>query len=130
MPSSWEYFIENSETLDALLKTLERFLSSTDYVEERNGETCVVEVRGKVGDIDGYKIEIYSNEHHLPHFHVVKGSVKMAAYTIIECKRINGNLSAKLEKKILFFHKLAKNKLVKYWNNTRPGNHISGEGKV
>jgi len=37
---------------------------------------------------------------------------------------INGSCPhfLQLEKKVMFFHECAKDKLIKYWNNTRPNN--------
>ena len=114
--------IKKAESLDEILKAFERFLSSDDYIKENDGKKCVVETRVRVDTINGYKIEIYSDEHSPPHFHVVKNNTKLAAYTIDDCKKLSGDLPNKLEKKILFFHECAKDKLTKFWNDTRPGN--------
>jgi hypothetical protein len=52
---------------------------------------------------------------------VVKNKQKLAAYTIDDCKKLSGNLPSKLEKKVIFFHEYAREKLIKFWNDTRPG---------
>ena len=119
--SPWEYFINKAESLDEILKPFEEFLSSKDYIIEENGKKLLVEARGLVDRIHGYKIVIYPNEHYPPHFHIIKDNQKLAAYTIDNCKKINGNLPRNIEAKIVFYHELAKDKLIKFWKNTRPG---------
>ncbi len=125
--SPWEYFIKKAESLDELLRAFGGFLSSDDYIEEKDGKQYVVETRVRVDTINGYKIEIYSDEHSPPHFHIIKNNKKLASYTIHDCKKLSGNLPTKLEKKVLFFHECSKEKLIKFWNNTRPGNCEVGE---
>jgi hypothetical protein len=125
--SPWEYFIKKAESLDEILKAFEGFLSSDDYIEEADGKKYLVETRVRVGTINGYKIEIYSDEHSPPHFHIVKNNKKLAAYTIDDCKKLSGDLPNKLERKVLFFHECAKDKLIEFWNNTRHGNCEVGE---
>jgi len=121
--SPWEYFIKKAESLDEILKAFEGFLSPDDYIEEADGnKKYVAETRVRVDTINGYKIEIYSDEHSPFHFHIVKNNKKLAAYTIDDCKKLSGDLPNKLERKVLFFHECAKDKLIEFWNNTRHGN--------
>jgi len=105
-----------------LLRLLEKFLSSDDYVEEKNGKMYVVETRVRVDIVNGYTIEIYADEHAPPHFHIVKNKKKLAAYTISDCTKLSGTLSNGIEKKVKFFHACAQDKLIRFWNDTRPGN--------
>ena len=119
--SLWEHLISKAESLDDLLMLLERFLSSDDYIKEENGKIYVVETRARVDTINGYRIEIYVDEHSPPHFHIVKDRDKLAAYTISDCTKLSGNLPNGVERKIKFFHECAKDKLIRFWNNTRPG---------
>jgi hypothetical protein len=125
--SPWEFFITKADSLDALFGVLERFLSSCDYVEEKNGKKYVVENRVRVDAIGGYKIEIYGDEHSPPHFHIVKDSKKIAAYSIEDCTKLNGNLPNGAEKKVKFFHDCAKDKLIRFWNDTRPSDCVVGK---
>ena len=119
--SPWEFFINKAGSLNDILRVLERFLSSDDYVEEENGKKYAVETRVRVNTIGGYKIEIYADEHSPPHFHIVKDSNKLAAYTIDDCTKLSGTLPNVVERKVKFFHECAKDKLIRYWNDTRPG---------
>lgn len=125
--SPWEFFITKANTVDELLVLLERFLSSDDYVEEDNGEMYVVETRVRLGVVNGYKIEIYPDEHPPPHFHIVKDNKKLAAYAISDCRKLSGNLPSGVERKIRFWHERARNKLAKSWNDTRPGEFDVGK---
>jgi len=120
---SWlEIFIEEAESFASLTKILEEFLSSANYIIEENGEKYLIETRARVDTIDGYKIEVYSDEHTPPHFHIVKNGKKLASYRIHDCKKLEGKIPSALEKKVLYFHEHAKDKLIKFWNDTRPGN--------
>jgi hypothetical protein len=121
--SPWEYLITKAKTVDDLLVLLERFLSSDDYVEEDNGEMYVVERRVRLDAVDGYKVEIYPDEHPPPHFHIVKDNKKLAAYAISDCRKLTGNLPNGIERKIRFWHQWAREKLVRSWNDTRPGEY-------
>ena len=116
----WEYYIERIDSLDDLLELFGQFLDSADYIYEGNGKESLVESRGRVGEIDGYKIIVYSREHAPPHFHVVKGVEKLASFDIKSCEMINGSLPSKVEKKVHYFYRHSKDKLVLFWNNTRP----------
>lgn len=118
--SPWEHFFSKAESLDELVRWLERFLSSEDYVVEENGKLYVVETRAKVAKVESYSIEIYPGEHSPPHFHIVKNGIKLASYTIDDCTRLNGNLPSGIERKIRYFYQSAKDKLILFWNNSRP----------
>jgi len=119
--SPWEFFITKAESLEDLLRLLEIFLSSTDYVEEEYGKMYVIETRARVDTINGYRIEIYGDEHSPPHFHIVKDNKKLAAYTISDCTRLCGTLPNGIERKVKFFHARAQDRLITFWNNKRPG---------
>lgn len=125
--SPWEYSIAKASTVDDLLIVLERFLSSDDYIEEDNGEVYVVETRVRLDVVSGYKVEIYPDEHPPPHFHIVKDSRRLAAYTISDCRRLSGNLPSGIERKIRFWHERARDKLSKSWSDTRPGECDAGK---
>jgi hypothetical protein len=118
--NSWEYRISKAQSLEDLLDLLGKFLDSDDYIKEVNGEETIVETRIRVDTIGGYKIEIYPNEHPPPHFHVVKNNAKLAAYKIEDCSKLNGELPPNIEKKLKYFYKKSKGKLVRFWKETRP----------
>src|SRR5690606_38326621 len=60
--------------------------------EEESGELVLLEIRQLVAHVSGLKIEIYSNEHPPPHFHVKSPNVD-ASFSIDDCTKINGVIS-------------------------------------
>jgi len=115
-----EAVINKVKSIDDLLAMLGKFLDSTDYVMEKDGKEFLVQTKARVDSLNGYKIEIYPSEHNPPHFHVVKDNKKLAAYTIDNCLKINGELPANIEKKLKFFHRHSREKLANFWLETRP----------
>ncbi len=101
------------------IERLERFLNYifANTVVLANGD--VVERRELVDRINGLKIEIYPNEHPPPHFHI-KGPGINVSFNILTCEILKGSLDRKLKKKIEYFHRLRKNKLIEVWNKLRP----------
>jgi len=86
----------------------------------------VLEKRHLVERKENIKIEIYSNEHSPPHFHV-KGREMNASFSIKNCELIDGSVSSKDYKKIYHWFIYAKPKLVEIWNKTRPINCSVGK---
>lgn len=69
---------------------------------------------------DGIKIEVYSDEHTPPHFHIKIAEYEWS-YTIDNCEKLVWNIMRKHEKKIVLRHKnWWKEKLIEKWNATRP----------
>jgi hypothetical protein len=73
-----------------------------------------------VDRINGLKIEIYSNEHCPPHFHVVFQN-KTGSYRIKDCEEMEGNLTP-YNRNIRKWFKKNKELLISTWNETRPAN--------
>lgn len=65
------------------------------------------------------KVEIRTNDHLPPHFHVSIDEQK-AAFTIMECTQMNGNIENKYLKSIKKWYKKNRNVLICQWNLTRP----------
>jgi Domain of unknown function (DUF4160) len=75
-----------------------------------------------VDKIQGIKIEIRSDEHVPPHFHVIINEYE-GSYAIKSCEKLEWNISKQHEKKIkLWFKYWWKEKLIEKWNWTRPSN--------
>jgi len=92
---------------------LNQFLSSGAYYHEAQ----VVDARQLVEKINGLKIEIYSNEHPPPHFHVVSNGNK-ASFAIDDCRELENSGFSQKSIQSWFLH--SKNALIKIWNETRP----------
>ena len=65
------------------------------------------------------KIEIRTNDHLPPHFHVSIDK-KETAFTIMKCNQINGDIENKYIKSIKKWYKKNRNVLICQWNLTRP----------
>jgi hypothetical protein len=68
------------------------------------------------------KVEIYSNEHAPPHFHVTYGG-KSGSFSLRDCALVKGGENMRKERKsIEVWHSRNKMKLIEFWNDTRPDN--------
>jgi hypothetical protein len=123
---------EGFSTLDLLTEHLHSLLSSSAYINETIDPDGPVLIESKelVKRINGMKIEIYSNEHPPPHFHVVTTNHRVS-FSLDNCLLLDGSLPSKQVKKIEYwFHQLnAKKALVDIWNKTRPDGCVVGEYK-
>lgn len=71
-----------------------------------------------VQNLDGLKIQIFSDEHPPPHFRVSYAG-ETANFSIKDCTKLNGGLK-KWERNIRAWHADNKGKLIEVWNKTRP----------
>ncbi len=98
----------------ASIESLELFLSNfladgTEISLDKDGKYKLISTRQLVKRIEGMKIEIYSNDHMPPHFHVVFSDVN-ASFSLDNCELIKGEISCKYERKVRFFSKMVANK--------------------
>ncbi|MCP3674541.1 MAG: DUF4160 domain-containing protein [Gammaproteobacteria bacterium] len=100
---------------------LEAILHNPCNVWEENGELFLIEIRQLVARVNGLKIEIYSNEHPPPHFHVKSPNVN-ASFTIDNCELLEGKAGNRDLKKIKYWHSYSKDLLIEQWDTTRPTN--------
>ena len=114
------------EGLQEFAEWLESILHNPCTVwEEDDGRSFLIEIRQLVARVNGLKIEVYSNEHPPPHFHVKSPNVD-ASFAIENCRLIKGEISARDRKKIEYWHKHSKPLLVESWNASRPTNCVVG----
>jgi len=75
----------------------------------------------KIGTIENkIRLDISSNEHPPPHFHVFIDDNKYS-FRIKDCSQLNGaKLKSKDKKKILNWYNMNRNHIIKVWNDTRP----------
>ena len=121
-PSDLEGLQEHVEWLEALLH-------NPCKIEEENGGLFLLEVRHLVTRVNGLKIEIFSNEHPPPHFHVSSPNLN-ASFSIEDCSLLSPLKkppSAADLNKIKYWHKYAKPLLIETWNSTRPISCTVGE---
>jgi hypothetical protein len=114
-------------SLDEWAEWLLSLRSGLCQVIERDGELVLVEIRRLVEVVDGrLRIEIYSDEHPPPHFHVKSLSLD-ASFAIDDCQLMSGGPSASDINTIRYWHRHAKPMLIDVWNSTRPGDCSVGE---
>jgi len=91
-----------------------------------DGNELVYMEKAAVGKLGGLKMQIYSNEHPPPHFHV-KYNGEENSFKIDDATPLhpNGDLK-KWFKNIKKWHKKHKIELVKAWNKSRPENCTVG----
>ncbi|KPV93227.1 hypothetical protein AN395_00353 [Pseudoalteromonas sp. P1-30] len=121
------YLVDDSEieSVREYCEMLEQLLTGPFSIWEEDGELQVLEIKQLVEKVGGLKIEIYSNEHPPPHFHVKSANIN-ASFAIEDCLKLNGKVDTSDYKKIKYWHKRAKPKLIEAWNNTRPTNCVVG----
>ena len=105
---------------------LESLLYDPCTVIEIEGELELIEIKALVDNVRGMKIDIYPNEHQPPHFHV-RSSTFQASFRIDDCSIIQGSIEGSSFRKILYWHKHSKDRLIKKWNTTRPTNCVVGK---
>ncbi|MFA5455771.1 MAG: DUF4160 domain-containing protein [Sulfurimonas sp.] len=117
------YFDKNNiEEFEQFERQLTDFLHSGAYFYNDQ----IVEARHLVDRLGKIKIEIYSNEHVPPHFHVSSNGLK-ASFTIDDCTLLeNSGFNGNLIKNIQDWFLHSKDKLIEVWNKTRPSDCVVG----
>lgn len=108
--------ITNAETLGESARVLENLLSGGYSIWE---DGSLYEIRKLVERVNGLSIKIYPNEHPPPHFHVTGGGVN-ATFLIDDCELLKGDIKKRQLDLIKWWHKRAKENLIRVWNSTRP----------
>ena len=113
---------EQLQEVEAFEIQLTQLLGSGAYYF--NGE--LLESRHLVEKIGRIKIEIYSNEHPPPHFHIsmhnAKASLRLDNCDIIE----NTGFKASQIKTVQTWFLKSKERLIEVWNETRPSDCVVG----
>lgn len=96
---------------------LDKYINNT--IVHETGQ--VLFIKELVDRVRNMKIEIYSNDHNPPHFHVKSkcGTID-AKFSLNDCSFISGDISSKDQKRIEAFFKDKKEELNKTWEVTRP----------
>jgi hypothetical protein len=105
---------------------LESLLHGPCSVVEHGRQFVLSEEKQLVKRLSGLEIQIYSDEHPPPHFHVKSPDVA-ATFAIEDCRLINGDIDGKSERKIKYWHTHSKPLLVSIWNSTRPAGCVVGK---
>lgn len=122
-PKELENIEEWAEYLESILN------SGRCTVIELNGKLELLEIKALVATFRGMKIEVFSNEHAPPHFHVKSSSID-ASFKIQDCSLLNGEINKSDYNKIRYWYDNgAKQILVDSWNSSRPSDCSVGPYK-
>ncbi len=111
-----EYVVELP---DSVVKDLSVSIFKSQLEDLKNSIPMMAN-RARVGQFDGLKVEVFSNEHAPPHFRVVKDG-RTANFRINDCSVLNGDREIlRFQKNIFYWWKENKAKIIEKWNNFRP----------
>lgn len=114
---------------DELVEELADSIRQGPVVEIKDGQGLRLLTEETVAQINGLKLEIFSNEHPPPHFRV-KYQSSTANYKISDCSRLNGSGEVlKYEKNVQIWWADNKKNLIEAWNRLRPSDCPVGEYK-
>lgn len=129
--------LSNLASLNQKAKNIEEsFNILSDFLSDENTEAFldweenffwrpwdfIIDKKHYVDRINNIKIEVRSNEHAPPHFHINFWDYEWS-YEIENCNKLNWSVPKTYEKKIkMWFKYWWKDKLIEKWNNTRPEN--------
>ena len=100
---------------------LEKYINKTVY----HPEWGVYFIKELVGKIRHLKIEIYSNDHNPPHFHVKSNDGSLdAIFRLDNCELIKGSIQSKDRKRIEAFYNdnEVKDIMKTMWNKSKDDN--------
>jgi len=118
----WASF-NKSHSLEDFELRLNQFISAGAYFYEGQ----VVDARQLVDKIGAIKIEIYPNEHVLPHFHINSNGPN-ASFAIDYCRKLkDSGFDSKVIRSIQDWFEHSKDRLIEVWNATRPDNCVVGK---
>lgn len=103
---------------ELLISYLERYINRTVV----NDEIGVYFIKEQVGRIRNMKIEIYSNDHNPPHFHVKSNDLTInATFRLDDCSLIEGHVASNDFKRIKAFYSDMKTQLLmkEMWNKSK-----------
>jgi Domain of unknown function (DUF4160) len=120
----FESQIKEAKSLEELSLLLQKILKGYEVWDDGT----LGFIKRRIDEFHGLKIEIYSDEHSPPHFHV-KSAGMNASFRIENCELIRGTIGSRERKNIEWWHKHSKSKLISIWNETRPTNCPVGKIK-
>ncbi|MEM8763467.1 MAG: DUF4160 domain-containing protein [Bacteroidota bacterium] len=106
------------EIKDLIEKELERYINKTMY----HTEFGVYFIKELVAKVRNMKIEIYSNDHNPPHFHIKSRDNSIdAVFRLDNCDFIKGSIGTRDRKRIEAFFEDEKTKILmkKMWNKSK-----------
>ena len=124
-------FIDPQEldSLDEWVEYLDALINGPCLILEKDNDLVLVEdpliIRVRIALVRNMKIEIRSNEHAPPHFHVISPEID-ASFRIDNCEILKGKINSKDYKIIKYWHQSARPMLIETWNSMRPTDCVVG----
>ncbi|WP_157792181.1 DUF4160 domain-containing protein [Pseudooceanicola marinus] len=110
--------LEVPETMAAELRRSVAIGQIVEISEDGNHRYYITDA--VVDRVRGLKIEIYANEHPPPHFHVIQNDGR-AVFALDDCRMLEASGDIRnFRKNIEVYYAKNRNKLIDFWNNTRP----------
>lgn len=110
------HIASRKKTIDELAQLLSKILIG---VLDITDDGRILYGRRRVATIGSLKIDIRSDEHAPPHFHVIGPDID-AAFSINDCSLLKGNIGDRDFRIVKFWFRASKDRLVQIWNETRP----------
>jgi hypothetical protein len=109
------------------VEDLARSMNYAEMLEPKPGKRRADYIEFLVGRFKEVKIEIFANEHPLPHFRV-KTNAGTGNFSIDTCEPLHGaDAVMRRHKEIRKWHKKYRKHLIKRWNETRPSDCTVGK---
>lgn len=106
---------------EILANQLDRYINQTIV----NYNLGVYFIKKQIARIRNMKIEIYSNDHNPPHFHVKSNDLSInASFRLDDCALIKGNINSDDVKRIEAFYRDTETQQIMHdiWNKSKPDN--------
>lgn len=128
MSTLLEHFVHKANNCEDLGRFFD-FLQAVDaeIVVDDYGNKYIYERRHLVERSGNFRVEVFSNEHPPPHFHVT-GPCVDAIFSIKDCTPLEGKIPQRQKDWIEYWFNLGgKEKLIEFWIRTRPSNCSVGK---
>jgi len=114
--------VKNAASLEDSAEILEILLSGGFSVWE---DGSLYNIKQLVARVNGLRIEVFSNEHPPPHFHISGGDID-ATFSIVDCEHLEGKIGRREKALVEWWYQRSRQCLIDAWNNSRPSDCTVG----
>ena len=119
-----DWLISKTNSFDELVQSLDVLICwNCDVVPSSDGTLCLLERRALFQQLSGLRIEIFSNDHPPPHFHVMSPDVD-AVFDLHSGDFLRGKIPPRHRRLVEFWYPKAKSQLIQFWESRQPGQSI------
>ena len=116
------HHIQRAKNVYGLAESLDYIFSTTFDASKEDGRWITTHGRAQVERLNNFSVQIYANEHPPPHFHIRGGGID-ACLAIETFEALEGwNDVPKNAKRLIryFYESGGREKLIQFWNESRP----------